>query len=55
MERESLSVLDSSVVLNGVFIALALDIGDHVVTADKKFRNSLSKDYKKHVKLLSDV
>jgi len=46
---------DNITCYDAVFIALAVDIGDHVITADKKFHNSLSKEYKKHIKLLSDM
>lgn len=46
---------DNITCYDAVFIALAVDIGDHVITADKKFHNSLSKEYKKHIKLLSDI
>jgi len=45
---------DNITCYDAIFIALAVDIGDHVITADKKFHNSLSKEYKKHIKLLSD-
>jgi len=46
---------DNITCYDAVFIALAVDIGDHVITADKKFHNSLSKEYKRHIKLLSDM
>lgn len=46
---------DNITCYDAIFIALAVDIGDHVITADKKFHNSLSKEYKRHIKLLSDM